>query len=69
MKVLLSKELLALINSMDECEYNNELHLIRTENGIAIGLHDTGTFNDTLYKEVCTLDEWALNCNKTIGEI
>ncbi len=60
MKVLLSKDLIALIQSMDESEYNNELHLIRTENGIAIGLYDTDTFNATLYKDVCTLDNDAL---------
>jgi len=65
MKVLLSKDLIALIQSMDESEYNNELHLIRTENGIAIGLDDTGTFNDTLYKEVCTLDNDALTTGIT----
>lgn len=56
MKVLLSKDLIALIQSMDECEIENELHLIRTSDGIAIGLYDTHTFNDTFYKEVCTLD-------------
>ena len=65
MKVLLSKELIALIQSMDESEYNNELHLIRTSDGIAIGLYDTHTFNETFYTEVCTLDNDALTTGIT----